>query len=69
MRDSGDGAPFQSHNEAALALLASGANLRQKEGQFLGGIAFTDDLTDKQVNWLVILLNRHGLAPLAGTEG
>lgn len=57
-------APFPSHKEAALALLASGADLRSKEGQFLGGIAFTDALTDKQVHWLEILLDRHGLPPL-----
>jgi hypothetical protein len=62
-------APFQSHSEAALALLTSGTELRQKEGQFLGGIAFTETLTDKQLNWLIILLSRHGLPPLAEALG
>jgi hypothetical protein len=59
-------APFPSHKEAALALLTSGADLRQKEGQFLGGIAFTDDLSPKQENWLSGLLRRHNLPPIAG---
>ena len=59
-------APFTDHRDAAMALLNSGAALRPKEGQFLGGIAFdANDLTEKQDNWLRILLNRYGLPPLA----
>jgi hypothetical protein len=59
---------FTTHKAAVLALLNSGANLRPKEGQFLGGIAFTDTLTDKQEHWLVVLLRRHGLPPLADAD-
>jgi hypothetical protein len=59
-------APFDSHRAAAMALLTSGASLRPREGQFLGGIAFTDDpLSEKQKNWLLILLRRHDLPTLA----
>ncbi len=58
--------PFASHKAAALALINSDAQLKQREGQFLGGIAFAEyDLTPKQLNWLSILLKRHDLPPLA----
>lgn len=51
---------------AAMALLTSGPALRAKEGQFLGGIAVdANPLTEKQSNWLAILLARHDLPPLA----
>lgn len=61
--------PFQTVREAALALLNAGVDLKQNEGQFLGGIAFaTGDLTEKQERWLAILLQRHGLPALAGGE-
>lgn len=56
---------FPNHREAAMAVITSGAALRPKEGQFLGGIAFDlNPLTDKQDEWLRILLERHGLPPL-----
>lgn len=59
-------APFPTVRSAALALLTAGVELRQKEGQFLGGIAYADNpLTPKQDNWLAVLLRRHGLPPLA----
>lgn len=57
--------PFTHHGDAALALLNSVPDLRPREGQFLGGIMFTDDLTAKQLNWLRVLLSRHELPPLA----
>lgn len=61
--------PFTDHRAAAMALLTSGAALRSKEGQFLGGIAFdANPLTEKQGNWLRILLERHGLPALIGGE-
>lgn len=57
---------FANHCEAAMAVIVSGANLRPKEGQFLGGIAFDlNPLTEKQDEWLRILLDKHGLPPLA----
>lgn len=63
-------APFIDHQSAAMALLTSGAPLRAKEGQFLGGISFdANPLTDKQKNWLEILLEKHGLPSLADGGG
>lgn len=57
---------FTDHRPAAMAVLTSGASLRPREGQFLGGLAFdANPLTEKQANWLRILLDRHGLPPLA----
>jgi hypothetical protein len=54
------------HQSAAMSLLTAGKPLKPREGQFLGGIAFdANPLTEKQRNWLVILLDRHSLPPLA----
>lgn len=61
-------APF-NHRRAAMAILTAGVELRPREGQFLGGIAFdTNPLTDKQRNWLTILLDKHGMPPLDGGD-
>ena len=61
---------FNDHRAAAMALLTAGAALRPREGQFLGGLAFdANPLTEKQANWLRILLERHGLPPLHVGEG
>lgn len=57
-------APFVTHAAAALALL-NAAPLSRKEGGFLGQIAFQDDISEAQRKWLVILLDRHALPPLA----
>lgn len=55
-----------THQTSAMKLLTGGFPLKAREGQFLGGIAFdANPLTDKQANWLRILLARHGLPPLA----
>jgi len=49
------------HQKQALAILTSGAALKPREGQFLGGISFdANPLTDKQANWLAILVERYG---------
>jgi len=57
---------FPDHRAAAMAVLTSGAPLRPREGQFLGGIAFdANPLTEKQANWLRILLDKHGLPSVA----
>ncbi len=54
------------HQRAAMSLLTAGVPLKPREGQFLGGVAFNaNPLTEKQRNWLVILLDRHGRAPLS----
>ena len=65
--------PFHSHQEAARAILLpalqGSAALRAKEGQFLGGLAFdANPPTEKQAHWLGILLEKHGLPPLAGDD-
>lgn len=58
--------PFPDHRTAAMAVLTSGAALRPREGQFLGGLAFdANPPTEKQANWLRILLDKHGLPALA----
>lgn len=57
---------FRAHADAALALINAGLPLRPREGQFLGGLAFdANPLSEKQRGWLVILLAKHGLPPLA----
>lgn len=58
-------APFTDSRKAAWAVLTSGAALRPREGQFLGGLAFdANPLSEKQANWLRILLEKHGLPEL-----
>ena len=59
--------PFTDHRVAAMAVLTSGAALRPREGQFLGGLAFdSNPLTDKQSNWLRILLEKNCLPEMEG---
>ena len=55
---------FRDHRRAAMALL-NNAELKPREGQFCGGIAFDPQpLTPRQRNWLDVLLDRHGLSPM-----
>jgi hypothetical protein len=55
---------FPHFRRAARALFAV-ENLSEKEGQFVGGLAFRSaPLSEKQANWLRILLHRHELPPL-----
>ena len=55
-----------THQASAMKLLTGGFPLKPREGQFLGGIAFdANPLTEKQARWLRILLEKHGLPPLA----
>ncbi len=57
------------HQAAAMSLLTGGVPLKPREGQFLGGIAFdANPLTEKQANWLSILLEKHGLNNPEGGE-
>lgn len=52
---------FTDFRTASRALLAVDF-LTEKEGQFCGGLAYRfAPLTEKQANWLCILLDRHGL--------
>ena len=66
-------APYTDHQEAAKAVLRrvldGNGSLRPKEGQFLGGLSFDlNPPTERQANWLCILLEKHGLPTLAGGE-
>ena len=56
--------PFHHHRNAALALLTERPDLSHKEAGFLGHVAVATLLSDKQHQWLVTLLSRHGLQPL-----
>ncbi len=54
-----------AHFAAAARALLAFAELSEKEGQFCGGLSFRSlPLSDKQANWLRILLARHGLPAL-----
>ena len=56
--------PLPRFADAARALLAV-EGLSEKEGQFCGGLAYRAvPLSDKQANWLRILLARHDLPAL-----
>ena len=62
--------PFTDHRPAAMAVLTSGAALRPREGQFLGGLAFdANPPTQKQIEWLRGLLDKHGLPTLEWRAG
>jgi hypothetical protein len=55
---------FTDFRLAARALLTV-ETLSEKEGQFVGGLAYRSaPLSEKQANWLRILLNRHNLPHL-----
>lgn len=57
--------PFTDFRLAARLLLTV-TTLNERTGQFLGGLCFRNEpLTDKQANWLRILLDRHNFPPLA----
>jgi hypothetical protein len=65
----GETSSMAKHQQAAMSLLTAGVPLKPREGQFLGGLAFdANSLTEKQRNWLVILLDKHGLPPLDGGD-
>jgi hypothetical protein len=56
---------FPHHRQAALALLNECPDVQHKAAGFLGHCCVTPDLSDRQHRWLVKLLERHGLPPLA----
>ena len=56
--------PFPHHRPAALTLLCERPGLSHKEAGFLGHVTVAPTLSDKQLQWLVKLLSRHGLHPL-----
>lgn len=56
--------PFDDFRLAARQILTV-TNLSEREGQFVGGLCYRSaPLSDKQANWLRILLERHGFGPL-----
>ena len=57
---------FPHHRQAALALLSEFPDLPHKAAGFLGHVCVAQTLSDRQRNWLVKLLERNGLPPLAG---
>lgn len=57
--------PFPHHRPAALALLAGVPDLAHKAAGFLGHVCVAPDLSGKQRDWLVKLLAKHRLPPLA----
>ena len=58
--------PFTNHRQAALALLNGNHRLSRKAGQFLGQLAVDSSrMSEAQADWLIKLLDRAGLSPLA----
>jgi hypothetical protein len=58
-------APFRSHQEAARALILSGAELSRKSSQFVGGTIFDPEPpSERQARWLGDLLRKAGLPPI-----
>ena len=56
--------PFLHHRQAALALLGQFPELPHKTAGFLGHVCVASDLTAKQRDWLVKLLDRNGMPQL-----
>jgi hypothetical protein len=59
---------FASPRDAALALLNGDYRLTRKAGSFLGQLVAEPwaAMSDRQAEWLAILLDRNGLPALAG---
>jgi hypothetical protein len=60
-----NGQAFQHHRQAALALLSECSDLPRKPAGFLGHVCVAPALSDEQRGWLLKLLDRYGLPPLA----
>lgn len=56
---------FPHHRDAALALLSGCTDLSHKAAGFLGHVCVAAVLSERQREWLVKLLERHDLPPLA----
>lgn len=60
--------PFTDFRLAARQLLTV-TTLREREGQFLGGLCYrSEPLTEKQTNWLNLLLSKHHFPAFAEGE-
>ena len=60
---------FPNHRSAALTLLTQCPELPHKTAGFLGHVCVAPELTAKQLDWLVKLLDRNGLPSLAEGGG
>jgi hypothetical protein len=56
---------FPNHRAAALALLTECPDLPHKAAGFLGHVCVAPELSERQRDWLVKLLDRHDLPALA----
>jgi hypothetical protein len=56
---------FVHHRQAALTLLADCPNLPHKAAGFLGHLCVAPTLSERQRNWLALLLDQAGLPHLA----
>lgn len=56
---------FSHHRQAALALLGQRPDLQHKAAGLIGHVCIAPAFTDRQRNWLVKLLARYDLPPLA----
>lgn len=57
---------FDTHRDAALALLNSDVRLTRSAGSFLGQlVADPTPMSEKQIAWITTLLDRAGFPPLA----
>ncbi|MCA3635762.1 MAG: hypothetical protein INF18_08565 [Methylobacterium sp.] len=56
---------FDTHRQAALALLNQCPELAHKAAGFLGHVAVAPALSERQREWLATLLKRNGLPSLA----
>jgi hypothetical protein len=57
-------APFDNRRRAALALI-NNAMLNVREAGFVGQMTVAASMSEKQARWFEILLEKHGLPPLA----
>ncbi len=60
--------PFPNHRTAALALLSNCPDISYKTAGFLGNVCVASELSAKQYDWLLKLLAKYELPPLAEEE-
>jgi hypothetical protein len=60
---------FSHHRAAGLALLNEVPSLTFKEGGFLGHVVVSPDISEKQRDWLLKILDRKGLGRLVDGGG
>ncbi len=55
-----------AHRKHALTLLNEHPDLQHREAGFLGHVAVAPTLTEKQANWLALIMERRSLTPKTG---